>query len=61
MLGRYVGTTKGGRPVAIPFVHVWTVRGGRVVHVVSAAHTAKLAEAARDTGANGAGAAEISG
>lgn len=50
VLGRYVGTTRGGAPFAVPFVHIWTVRDGRVVRVVSGAHTAKLAEAARPAG-----------
>ena len=47
VIGRYRGTTHGGQPVGIPFIHVWTVRGGRITRVVSAADTAKFAQALR--------------
>ena len=46
VLGDYEGTTLSGGPVSIPFIHVWTVRDGMVVHVVSGADTAALAAAA---------------
>jgi hypothetical protein len=32
VLGRYIGRTKGtGRPLDVPFVHVWTFRRGKAV------------------------------
>ena len=50
VVGDYEGTTLGGSPVSIPFIHVWTVRNGKVVHVVSGADTAALAAAASHSG-----------
>lgn len=43
--GRYVGKTRGGKPLAVPFIHVWTVDDGRIVRAIAAANTAMFREA----------------
>ncbi len=44
VIGRYRGKTMAGTAFEIPFIHVWTVKDGRVVRVVSAAHTKIFAD-----------------
>lgn len=44
VIGAYRATTKAGKAIEIPFIHVWTVRDGRIVRVVAAAQTALFAE-----------------
>lgn len=43
VIGRYFGTTIDGDDLVIPFLHVWTVRDGKVVGVIAAADTAQFA------------------
>lgn len=45
VLGHYQGSTKAGAPITVPFIHVWTVRDGRITHVVSGADTSRFAAA----------------
>lgn len=45
VLGRYVGKTMSGKPVSIPFIHVWTVENGQITRVVSGADTRLFDEA----------------
>jgi ketosteroid isomerase-like protein len=45
VIGRYVGTTTAGTPVVIPFLHVWTVRDGKIAAVIAAADTAQFVRA----------------
>jgi ketosteroid isomerase-like protein len=42
VIGRYLGTTKAGTDVVIPFLHVWTVRNGKIAGVIAAADTAQF-------------------
>jgi len=42
VVGRYLGTTTGGKDVVIPFLHVWTVRDGKIAGVNAAADTAQF-------------------
>lgn len=42
--GRYVGKTQGGEPVTIPFIHIWTVRDGKIVRAITSANTAIFAD-----------------
>ena len=42
VIGRYVGTTKAGKDVVIPFLHVWTVNAGKIAGVIAAADTAQF-------------------
>jgi ketosteroid isomerase-like protein len=45
-IGRIVGTTRrGGVPVDVAFVHVWTVREGRLQRLRAFTDTATLAQA----------------
>jgi hypothetical protein len=45
-LGRYSGKYRAsGREMSVPFAHVWTLRGGRIVSFVQHTDTAKVAEA----------------
>jgi uncharacterized protein len=46
VLGRYRGRAKGsGKPLDVPFVHVWTVRGGRATRFRQFLDTAGWIEA----------------
>jgi ketosteroid isomerase-like protein len=45
VIGRYVGTTTSGVHVDIPFLHVWTVRNGKITAVIAAADTAQFIRA----------------
>jgi ketosteroid isomerase-like protein len=42
VVGRYLATTTGGTDVVIPFLHVWTVRDGKIASVIAAADTAQF-------------------
>lgn len=42
VIGRYVGTTTAGTDVVLPFVHVWTVRDGKIAGVIAATDTAQF-------------------
>jgi len=45
-LGNYSGTYKAtGRSMSVPFAHVWTVSGGKVVKFVQYTDTLKVSEA----------------
>ena len=56
-IGRIVGTTRrGGVPVDVAFVHVWTVREGRLQRLRAFTDTATLAHALAKDSAAGAGA-----
>jgi ketosteroid isomerase-like protein len=44
-IGRYVGTTTAGKPVVIPFLHVWTVRDRKITSVIAAADTSVFVRA----------------
>jgi uncharacterized protein len=47
-LGTYTGTYKDtGRGIAVPYAHVWTVRGNRLLKFVQYTDTAKVLEAIR--------------
>jgi ketosteroid isomerase-like protein len=37
VVGRYYGTTTAGTDVVIPFLHVWTVRDGKIAAVIAIA------------------------
>ena len=43
VIGRYFGTTTSGKELVIPFLHVWTVRDGKIAAVIAAADTAQFA------------------
>ena len=43
VIGRYYGTTTAGKELVIPFLHVWTVRDGKIASVIAAADTAQFA------------------
>ncbi len=45
VIGEYFGTSIAGVDVVIPFLHVWTVRDGKINSVVAAANTAEFARA----------------
>lgn len=45
VIGRYLGTTKGGADLVLPFLHVWTVRNGKIAGVIAATDTAQFARA----------------
>jgi hypothetical protein len=44
-IGRYVGTTKAGVDIVVPFLHVWTVRDGKIAGVIAAAETSRFVRA----------------
>ena len=45
-LGNYSGTYKAtGRSMSVPFAHVWTVSGGKVIKFVQYTDTLKVSEA----------------
>lgn len=47
-LGTYTGTyKKTGREISVPYAHVWTVTGGRILKFVQYTDTAKVLEALR--------------
>ena len=50
--GRYAGVARGtGTPFSTEFVHIWRVRGGRLVSLRQIADTVILADAMRGAGA----------
>jgi ketosteroid isomerase-like protein len=44
-VGRYRGTTSGGTDVVIPYLHVWTVRNGRIARLIAVADFTQVAAA----------------
>lgn len=42
VVGRYLATTVGGTDLVIPFIHVWTVRDGRLANVIAVGDTAQF-------------------
>lgn len=45
VVGRYVATTTAGKDVVIPFLHLWTVRDGKIAAVIASVDSADFARA----------------
>ena len=45
VIGRYLATTKDGRELVIPFLHVWTVRNDELSGVIAITDSTQFARA----------------